>query len=371
MSSYFSPLIENAIRLASFWHKGQLRKGGEFDYFTHLSAVANILSRAGFDDEIIAAGYCHDLLEDTKCPKKELEEACGTRVLKIVEEVTEDKSIDEDSDWEKRKKAYIDQVAKASWQAKAVSCADKIHNLQTLMAALEEYGLGYFDYFHRGPEKKLWFEDHLATVLSDSWKHPLVSEYNELVDNFVELLEELDASGNNEQVELAIEKGDFDDPQLSYEQSEIKASGIEYLLDDVRNLLEKNLLTQNNLIQFIKQQTQQLELKHEHLEDNKKQSYIHLENKKNHPKKSKYSSRYLKDDEFELLLPAVISLGLLKNALTSDMIQKHLKVNFTTAYRILKELKRLHVIARVDSSKPREVNKKKAEKLLQEFGRLN
>jgi len=369
MSTYFSPLIENAIRLASFWHRGQMRKGGEFDYFTHLSAVASILTRAGFDEEIIAAGYCHDLLEDTKCSRAELEEACGSNVLKMVEEVTEDKTIDEDEDWEKRKKAYIDQVAKASWQAKAVSCADKIHNLQTLMAALEEYGLGYFEYFHRGPEKKLWFEDHLVMMLSDSWKHPLVNEYNELVDNFVELLEELDARGNNEEVNLPLEKSDFEDPEIAMDQQHRQNAEIDHVLADVRVLLEKNLLTQSTLIQFVKEQSKKLDQLADGNITIKKQSYIHLDAKKAMGVKEKHISRYLKNDEYELLLPAVISLGILKGALTSEMIQKHLKVNFTTAYRILKELKRLHVIARVDSSKPREVNKKKAQQLLKEFGR--
>ncbi|PIP53331.1 hypothetical protein COX08_01600 [Candidatus Beckwithbacteria bacterium CG23_combo_of_CG06-09_8_20_14_all_34_8] len=366
--TYFSPLIENAIRLASYWHRGQMRKGGEFDYFTHLAAVANILAVAGFDEEIIAAGYCHDLLEDTKCPKAEIEQACGKHVLSMVEQVTEDKSIDEDKDWEKRKKSYIDQVAKASWQAKAVSCSDKIHNLQTLMAALEEYGLGYFDYFHRGPEKKLWFEDHMAMMLTDSWKHPLVNEYNDLVDNFVEMLEELDAKGENEELNLNLEKSDFDEPFEQNESGQIHSAEIDLVLGDVRDLLERNLLTQKTLIEFVKQQSKQIDLLTSKEKTVAKQHYIHLTSKTSSAS-TKNRSRYLEDDEFELLLPAVISLGLLKGALTSEMIQKHLKVNFTTAYRILKELKRLHVIARVDSSKPREVNKKKAQQLLEEFGR--
>jgi len=370
MPTFFSPLIENAIRLASYWHRGQMRKGGEFDYFTHLAAVASILARAGFDEEIIAAAYCHDLLEDTKCPKKELEDACGKLVLEIVEQVTEDKSIDENEDWEKRKKAYIDQVAKSTWQAKAVSCADKIHNLQTLMAALGDYGLGYFEYFHRGPEKKLWFEDHMAMMLSDSWKHPLVNEYNDLVDSFVELLEELDAKGENEAIDLNLEKGDFEDPELASDSPARHTAEIDGVLMDVRGLLERNLLTQNSLMQFIREQSEKIDKLAITGKHNTK-NYIQLEKEvplhglnKNIPK-----SRYLKNEEFELLLPAVVSLGLLKGVLTSEMIQKHLKVNFTTAYRILKELKRMRIIARVDSSKPREVDKKKAEKLLREFGR--
>lgn len=368
MSNYFSPLIENAIRLASYWHKGQMCKGGEFDYFTHLSAVASILARAGFDEEIIAAGFCHDILEDTHCPQKELENACGKIVSGIVEQVTEDKKIDRNNDWEKSKKAYIDQIAKASWQAKAIACADKIHSLQTLMAALEEYGLGYFDYYYRGPEKKLWFEDHLAMMLTDSWKHPLVNEYNDLVDNFVETLEELDAKGESEQLDLNLEKSDFDDPVIVNDSTQIHNPEIDLVLSDVKELLQRNLLTQKTLIDFVKEQANQISLLTNRGENNSKQHYIHLSHKRIIPSPKK-GSRYLQDEEFELLLPAVISLGMLKGSLTSAMIQKHLKVNFTIAYRILKELKRLHVIARVDSSKPREVDKKKAQKLLAEFGR--
>ncbi len=134
MAQLFSPTIENAIRLSNYWHQGQTRHGSEFDYFSHLSSVAMLLARAQFDEEVIAAGYCHDLLEDTECPEEEIAEACGERVLRIVEAVSEDSHFDELQEWEARKKAYIETVRQGPWESKAVCVADKLHNLHDLLA---------------------------------------------------------------------------------------------------------------------------------------------------------------------------------------------------------------------------------------------
>jgi guanosine-3',5'-bis(diphosphate) 3'-pyrophosphohydrolase len=372
---YFSPLVENAIRLASYWHKGQMRKGGEFNYFTHLSAVAAILAQAGFEEEIVAAGYCHDLLEDTKCSKEEIKRACGQTVLDIVETVTEEDDDDHSqTGWEKRKRKYIEEIKAATWPTKAVATADKIHNLQTLMAALDEYGLGYFDYFHVGPEKKLWFEDHFCMMLHDNWEHSLVEEYNQLVDNFVEFLEELDAKGKNEKLELDLSKTDFGQPQLLPKKERVKTQKNEQVLNEIRTMLEQNLLNQGALIKFIKLQSQKIDnltkfQKTIQARPEPKRVYVDIKKPALNSPKRKVAVRYLKDAEYDYLLPATLQLGVLKKKLTNSLLQKNLKINYLLAHRILKELKRLHVIDRADSTKPRVVNIPRAEELMKKMGK--
>ena len=56
----------------------------------------------------------------------------GTHVKRIVEQLTEDKS----KTWEERKRAGIDKVPSMSPEAATVKAADKLHNLQTLLADL-------------------------------------------------------------------------------------------------------------------------------------------------------------------------------------------------------------------------------------------
>ena len=57
-------LIEKAYNFAQQAHEGQLRNSGE-PYITHPLAVAKILAGLGLDDNTIAAGLLHDVVEDT------------------------------------------------------------------------------------------------------------------------------------------------------------------------------------------------------------------------------------------------------------------------------------------------------------------
>ena len=56
----------------------------------------------------------------------------GAHVKSIVEQLTEDKS----KTWEERKRAAIEKVPHLSPEAATVKAADKLHNLQTLLAEL-------------------------------------------------------------------------------------------------------------------------------------------------------------------------------------------------------------------------------------------
>ena len=85
-------IIDNAIELATKHHAGQLRKYNTLPYFVHLEEVATLYSLFNledFEDEAIAACYLHDTLEDTKCTKDEIIEACGTLTLSMVLALTD------------------------------------------------------------------------------------------------------------------------------------------------------------------------------------------------------------------------------------------------------------------------------------------
>ena len=57
--------LEQAMRFAAQSHAGQLRKSSETPYFEHVAAVALILDRAGFPEDVVIAGLLHDVVEDT------------------------------------------------------------------------------------------------------------------------------------------------------------------------------------------------------------------------------------------------------------------------------------------------------------------
>ena len=174
---YFSPLLDRAARFAAIAHRHQLRKSpeAEIPYIQHSYMVGLILLRAGFDEEVVAAGILHDVLEDTACGLEELRTAFGSRVAELVSSVSEqDKSLP----WEVRKERYIEHLRTASEQSKAITAADKIHNINSIIVSLS-HGADIWGTFKRGREAQLLRFDRMLAVIREGWDHPLVDELEE------------------------------------------------------------------------------------------------------------------------------------------------------------------------------------------------
>ena len=58
--------IQKAINKAADLHRGQIRKGDGLPYIVHPFSVALILLKYTNDEDIIAAGLLHDVLEDVE-----------------------------------------------------------------------------------------------------------------------------------------------------------------------------------------------------------------------------------------------------------------------------------------------------------------
>lgn len=172
-----------AFRLACRWHDGQLRKGDGLPYIIHPVSVALMLAEHGFSEDTIAAGFCHDLLEDTACAPEEIARECGEKVLEIVKAVTNEDT----EEWERKKTDYIARVRSGPAEAKAVCVADKICNLRSLIEAYGEQGPAVWKKFTRGQDKKLWFERNLLEMLKETWDHPILAEYERLIEMMAEL----------------------------------------------------------------------------------------------------------------------------------------------------------------------------------------
>lgn len=176
--SHFS-LIDTAARIAAIAHRNQTRKQEETPYIMHPTAVALMLAKYGFSDEVVAAALVHDVLEDTDFPEEELRVAMGEEVMRIVDAVTNDGSLS----WEEKKKKYVETVRVGGEGAWAVATADKIHNAKDLLASAEKQGPAIWGNFNRGKEKKVWFEELMLGMLRDvGWQHPMVEEYAALVE---------------------------------------------------------------------------------------------------------------------------------------------------------------------------------------------
>ncbi len=87
------PQFMGAFFLIRKYHGGQTRKGDGFPYLEHPLEVGYMLWKNKFPIDVVTAGFCHDLLEDTKCSEKEIIEYCGNDVLELVKSVSNDETI--------------------------------------------------------------------------------------------------------------------------------------------------------------------------------------------------------------------------------------------------------------------------------------
>lgn len=77
-------IIEKAKALATKLHKNQKRKNGR-PYIEHPREVAEILKKWNQDNEVIAAGWLHDVVEDCNITLNEIKEKFGNRVALLVD----------------------------------------------------------------------------------------------------------------------------------------------------------------------------------------------------------------------------------------------------------------------------------------------
>ena len=127
-------LVSEAALLAAQRHSGMARNGrGNEPYVNHLAEVANLVSEAsgGADAELVAAGWLHDIIEDTATTREELAERLSVRVAALVVEVSDDMGLPKDE----RRRLQVVGAPHKSPDAKLIKIADKISNIRGRIAA--------------------------------------------------------------------------------------------------------------------------------------------------------------------------------------------------------------------------------------------
>lgn len=138
-------MIEDIFKAAEFAksaHGEQKRKYTDEPYFVHLNEVASIVEDFGADDDVIAAAYLHDVLEDTPTTYEGLAEIFGERVATLVNEVT-DVSRKEDGNRKVRKELDRQHLAKASVEGQMIKLADLISNTKSIIEHDEDFAVTY------------------------------------------------------------------------------------------------------------------------------------------------------------------------------------------------------------------------------------
>lgn len=126
-------LICRAFEFAYKLHKGQYRKSGE-PYICHPVAVAGLLKDLGGDSTMIAAGFLHDIVEDTDVNIEEIEEKFGSEVTLLVEGVTKLSKFNFSSKTELQAENFRRMFLAMAKDIRViiVKLADRLHNMRTL-----------------------------------------------------------------------------------------------------------------------------------------------------------------------------------------------------------------------------------------------
>ena len=81
-------IIKKAYDFAYFKHFKQLDDTGKPYFTAHIKQVVSIISKVTDDENLIAAAYLHDTIEDTETTIEELVERFGADITCLVLEVT-------------------------------------------------------------------------------------------------------------------------------------------------------------------------------------------------------------------------------------------------------------------------------------------
>ena len=172
-------VIEKALQVASKAHLNQYRKHTNIPYIIHPVAVGMILMKAGYSDDIVAAGILHDTVEDTSLSLAEIDREFGPNIANIVYGCSEpDKSLS----WEERKEHTIEFLKTASEDIKAVACADKLHNIRSIMNDYEQICDMVWERFNRGKQDQEWYYRNVIESLGYQSNFKLLDELKIDVD---------------------------------------------------------------------------------------------------------------------------------------------------------------------------------------------
>jgi guanosine-3',5'-bis(diphosphate) 3'-pyrophosphohydrolase len=167
-------LVAQAAVFAVRAHEGQKRKGTQFAYSTHPLGVGHLLREYYPDDPALeAAGYLHDVLEDTNVPEIELRRRFGDDVTDLVLGVTNK------GKW--KLSDYLDNP-----RVLRLKAADILDNVTDTIRGLEK-GHDVWSRFGAGRRKAKKWREHTEVIRKGLSGEPLVDEVDAAVTKVSQL----------------------------------------------------------------------------------------------------------------------------------------------------------------------------------------
>lgn len=183
-----SQRILRAINTAAWAHDGQLRKGTDLPYVSHVYGVMYLVSQQpGVDENTIIAAVLHDVLEDAsdKYSIEDMERDFGEQATTYVRMISKDKSL---NTWQERADDYLSRLDLISSPPLVIAACDKVHNLSSILADYDEVGEELWQRFSSGKETQRWWYWAVYTKIERRLREdylmdlPILHRYRTLLD---------------------------------------------------------------------------------------------------------------------------------------------------------------------------------------------
>lgn len=173
---------EKAKLFAINAHMGQVRKSDpDKPMIIHPISVGQLLESLGYDDNVVSAGYLHDVVEDTKYTIIDIEKEFGYDIASLVMDASEP---DKKLSWEERKKHTIEKTKNLPLRNKLVIRADKINNLGDLFLKFEKSGIRDFSAFKKGENEQKWYYTSIyeSLITNEDKNLPIFIKLKDILD---------------------------------------------------------------------------------------------------------------------------------------------------------------------------------------------
>lgn len=174
-------MINKAIQFATMVHLNQTRKATNIPFVTHCLEVGVLITKMTtklgiFNENLVAAGYLHDSVEDAHVTIPQLKELFNGRVAELVDLQSEDKT----KTWQERKDHIMELLKEnEDIELEIGILADKLSNVRSLELDYKLHGEKLWLRFNAPKEKQEWYYKSIAENLKFVYK---LEEYKEYVD---------------------------------------------------------------------------------------------------------------------------------------------------------------------------------------------
>ena len=144
------------------------RRKSDVPYVLHPMEVSAIIGTMTDDQEIIAAGLLHDVVEDAGVTIEEIGERFGERVMALVASETENKREDlpPEETWRIRKEESLEKLKNTDDESVLMLwIGDKLSNIRAI----------YRDYCVEGD--KVWDKFHQSDIKVQAWYYRSIMKY--------------------------------------------------------------------------------------------------------------------------------------------------------------------------------------------------